>query len=81
MKVVTEEIMTKKRQVKLVHEGEYIAQVEVDLIYTDEGWSPYLSLEDARKLDEVRASLRRGDLALAAQSARIYKLTPVSIVA
>ena len=28
--------MTKKRQVKLVHEGEYIAQVEVELIYTDE---------------------------------------------
>ena len=73
--------MTKKRQVKLVHEGDYIAQVDVELIYTDEGWSPYLSLDDARKLDDLRVLLQRGDIELAAQSARIYKLTPVSIAA
>ncbi len=73
--------MTKKRQVKLIHEGEYIAQVDVELICTDEGWSPYLSLDDAQKLDDVRTSLRRGDIKLAAQSARIYKLTPVAIAA
>lgn len=71
--------MTKKRQVKLIHEGDYVAQVEVELIYMDEGWSPYLSLEDAQKLDDVRVSLRQGDIELAAQSARIYKLTPVAI--
>jgi hypothetical protein len=28
-----------------VDEGEYAAEVEVELIETDEGWSPYLSLE------------------------------------
>jgi len=73
--------MAKKHQVKLVHEGEFVAQVDVELIYTDEGWSPYLSLDDAQKLDEVRAALRRGDLETAAQSARIYKLTPIAIAA
>ena len=73
--------MTKKHQVKLVHEGEYIAQVDVELIYTDEGWSPYLSLDDARKLDDVRIALRQGDLEVAAQLARIYKLTPIAITA
>ena len=73
--------MTKKRHVKLIHEGDYVAQVEVELIYTGEGWSPYLSLEDAQKLDDVRVSLQRGDIELAAQSARIYKLTPVAIAA
>jgi len=67
--------------VKLIHEGDYVAQVEVELIYTGEGWSPYLSLEDAQKLDDVRVSLQRGDIELAAQSARIYKLTPVAIAA
>jgi hypothetical protein len=73
--------MTTRRQVKLIHEGEFIAQVEVELIYTDEGWSPYLSLDDARKLDDVREALRRGDLEAAAQVARIFKLTPVAIAA
>jgi hypothetical protein len=71
-------MMTKRRQSKLVHEGEYVAQVEVELIYTDEGWSPYLSLPDAQKLDEVREALRRGELEAAARLARIFKLVPVA---
>ena len=61
--------MTKRRISKLVHEGDYVAEVEVELIYTDEGWSPYLSLSDAQKLDEVREALRRGELEVAARLA------------
>jgi len=60
-----------------VHEGKYVAEVDVDLIETDEGWSPYLSLEDAYKLDDVRDALRRGDIVAASRLARICKLTPV----
>jgi hypothetical protein len=56
--LTAEKIMRKKLKPKMVHEGEYIAEVEVELIYTDEGWSPYISLEDAQKLDEVREALR-----------------------
>ena len=67
-----------RRHMKLVHEGEYAAQVEIDLITTDEGWSPYLSLEDAERLDSVREALRRGDLRAASRDARVYHLTPVS---
>jgi hypothetical protein len=52
--------MKRKRHTKLVHEGQYVAEVEVELIETDEGWSPYLSLEDAYKLDDVRAVLLSG---------------------
>jgi hypothetical protein len=63
---------------KLVHEGEYAAEVEVELITTDEGWSPYLSLEDAERLDSVRVALRRGDIRAASRDARVYHLTPVS---
>ncbi|HEX3128736.1 MAG TPA: hypothetical protein VH394_15495 [Thermoanaerobaculia bacterium] len=66
-----------RRYKKLVHEGEYAAEVEVELITTDEGWSPYLSLEDAERLDSVRESLRRGDLRAASRDARVYHLTPV----
>jgi hypothetical protein len=47
---------TRKSSKKLVHEGNYVAEVDIELIYTDEGWSPYLSLEDALKLDDVRES-------------------------
>lgn len=63
---------------KLVHEGEYAAEVDVELIESDEGWSPYLSLEDAERLDEVREALRRGDVGAATRVARVYHLTPVS---
>ena len=69
--------MTRKRQTKFVHEGEYVAEVEVQLMESAEGWAPYLSLEDAQKLDEVREALRRGDLTTASELARVFRLTPV----
>ncbi len=72
-------MMKKKHHSKLVHEGQYVAEVEVELLETDEGWSPYLSLEDAYKLDDVRGALRRGDIKRAAQIARVFTLTPVAI--
>jgi hypothetical protein len=53
--------MTVNRRTKFVHEGAYAAEVEIDVIYADEGWSPYLSLDDALKLDEIREALRRGE--------------------
>jgi len=65
------------KQVKYIHEGKYVAQVEIELIDTADGWSPYLSLEDAYKLDDVRQALRTGDLAAAAQMADLYTLTPI----
>jgi hypothetical protein len=71
--------MRKRRHVKLVHEGQYVAQVEVELIETEEGWSPYLSLEDAYKLDDVRDALRRGDLKSAMRLPRVFNLTPVAV--
>lgn len=71
--------MTKKQQTKLIQIGQYIAEVDVQLIDTPEGWSPYLSLEDAQKLDGVREALRRGDIEKAANLAHIYRLTPVTV--
>jgi len=71
--------MISRRFKKLVQEGEYIAEVEVDLMESDEGWSPYLSLEDAYRLDDVREALRRGDLKAASRQARVFTLTPVAV--
>ncbi len=71
--------MSTRPYTKLVHEGEYVAEVDVELIETDSGWSPYLSLDDAFKLDDVREALRRGDVRNASRRARIFTLTPVDV--
>ena len=70
--------MNKRRHTKLVREGAYAAEVEVELIDAEGGWAPYLSLDDAHKLDEVREALRRGDVRTASRLARVFSLTPLS---
>ena len=70
--------MRKKKRTKLVHEGSYVAEVDVQPLDEPEGWSPYLSLEDAYRLDDVRQALRRGDIRTAARYSRVFRLTPVS---
>ena len=67
---------------RLVREGEWAAEVQVRLIEDvdkQQGWAPYLSLEDAYKLDDVREALRAGDIELASRLAEnVYRLTPVA---
>ncbi len=70
--------MTAKLARRLVREGDFVAEVDVHLIEEEGGWSPYLSLEDADKLDAVRDVLRSGDIQRGAKLAtRLYRLTPV----
>lgn len=71
--------MKTRHRSKLVHEGNYVAEVDVELIETDDEWSPYLSLEEAGKLDDVREALRRGDLKKASRYGRVYTLTPLAV--
>ena len=75
----SEEAMKTRKHTKLIHEGDYVAEIDVQLIYSDTGWAPYLSLEDAYKLDDVRDALRRGDIETAANLARVFTLTPVAV--
>jgi len=70
--------MTPRKKLKYVHEGRYVAEVEVVLVEDETGWSPYISVEDAYKLDDVREALRHGDLKSAARYGRIYELHPVA---
>lgn len=67
-----------KRVTKVVTEGKYAAAVIVRLFYEDDSWSPYLSVEDAIKLDNVRLALRRGDLKSAGRLATIFQLVPIA---
>jgi len=70
--------MKHRKKSKYVHEGHYVAEIEVVLEEEDAGWSPYLSVEDAGKLDGAREALRQGDLKLAAKYGKIYELQPVT---
>lgn len=68
----------RRRRTELIREGRYAAEVDIELEYDEESWSPTMSLDDARKLERVRFFLRRGHHAEAAKEARIFELTPVS---
>jgi hypothetical protein len=70
--------MNARKKKKHVYEGDYVAEVEVALIEDETGWAPYLSIEDAYRLDDVREALRRGDLESASRFGRIYELRPVA---
>jgi hypothetical protein len=71
--------MKKRNHIKYIHEGGYVAEVDVELMETDDQWAPYLSLHDAYRLDDVREALRRGDLKSASRQARVFTLRPVAI--
>jgi len=66
------------KKTKYIHEGRYVAEVEVDLIESEDEWSPYLSVETASKLDNVREALKKEYLESASRYGRIYKLEPIA---
>lgn len=69
--------MSTRRKIKYVHEGQYVAEVTVELVDSEASWSPTISLDDAYKLDDVKEALQAGDLNVAAQYGRVYELKPV----
>ncbi len=71
--------MNKRKYTKYIHEGQYVAEVEIELLDTDEGWAPYLSLDDAEKLDDIKNALRRGDLKFASRYGKVFSLNPITI--
>jgi hypothetical protein len=68
----------RRRQLKLVQEGQHAAEAEVELILDEDGWSPYLSLDDAYKLDDKRDALRRGDIETTAGFGQVFRLKPLA---
>ena len=71
--------MNTKRRVKHIHEGRYVAEVDVELLEDETDWSPTLSVDDACKLDDVRDALHRGDITAASRLARVFELRPVAV--
>ncbi|MDZ7579945.1 MAG: hypothetical protein U5R30_04815 [Deltaproteobacteria bacterium] len=52
--------MRKRRSSKLIRENQYVVEVDIELMDAKEGWAPYMSLDDALKLDDVRSVLPTG---------------------
>ena len=72
--------MKKRKRTKLIHVGNYVAEVDVELLEDEDGWSPYLTIEDALKLEDVREALKRGDLEEASRLARVYTISPLTFL-
>lgn len=68
----------KRKLTEFVREGRFAAEIVIEFHYTDDSWSPTMSLGDARKLEAVQLALRRGDLAEAAKYGRVFELKPVA---
>ncbi len=67
-----------RKVTRLVHAGKYVAEVTIASIPDDGAWGPYLSLEDALKLERVEKALRDGDLRAASKDAKVYEMKPVA---
>ncbi|NBT61428.1 MAG: hypothetical protein EBT02_06575 [Planctomycetia bacterium] len=65
------------KKTKLIHVGRYAAEVAVELIDDDTGWAPYLTVEDARKLDRVRELLRYERIEEALKYGPVFELQSV----
>ena len=70
--------MQMKKKKKYIHVGHYVAEIEVELLETDDQWAPYLSLEDTHRLDEVREALSKNDTKTAAKYGVVYVMHKVS---
>ncbi len=73
-----EKIVNTRKHKKFIVEGNYVAEVEINIIDSDEGWSPYISLDDALKMDNIRKSLKQNDIKTAKKSAKVFILSPVA---
>ena len=77
--VAEETNMSTKATTRLVREGDFVAEVDIHLMEAEGGWAPYLSLDDAYRLDDVRQALQSGDIRRASRLAsRVYRLMPVT---
>ena len=70
--------MTAQKRIKRIHEGQYVAEIEVTLDESDKAWGPYLDNADVVKIDRVRRALRSDDVKEAMKHARVFRLTPVT---
>lgn len=62
---------------KLIRDEDLVAEVAVELGDADEPWGPTISLDDAKKIDEVREAMRQRDYEKVRAVGRLYRLVPI----
>lgn len=65
-------------RVQLLREGDYLAEVPVDIILDELEWSPGFTLDGVEKLEIVRAALKAGDMKTALQYAKVFEVKAIS---
>ena len=70
--------MRERPTVEYIHEGRFVAEVDVIALDSDSEWAPFYQPDDVRRLEAVRDALRRGDLKAASALARVYEMKPVA---
>ena len=66
---------------KRLRQGNLMAEVKVTSIPDDGAWGPYLSLDDANRLERVKRALKSGDVEAALKDATVFELSQVVRVA
>ena len=70
--------MSARQKIKFIHARQFVAEVAVHVMESDDGWSPTISLADACRLDDVRRALKAGNLKAAARYGPVYEMRPVT---
>jgi len=72
------EMTSTATKIRFVREGKYFAEVAVDIIEDEMGWSPGLTLEGAEKLERVRVALKARGVKTALRYAKVYEATLIA---
>ena len=70
--------LNKRQQTKFLHEGNYVAQVEIELVDSNTGWSPTMSLDTAYRLDDIRLALLQCDIKTASKYATVFEMKQIA---
>jgi hypothetical protein len=62
---------------KRLRQGNLMAEVKVTSIPDDDAWGPYLSLDDANKLERVKQALKLGDIEAASKDSTVFEVSQV----
>lgn len=56
-----------------------MAEIKVELLDQESGWSPYINIKDAGRLDNLRRASASRDLKTAISIAKVYRLEEVTV--
>ena len=71
--------MTTLTKIKRIYVGDVMAEIQVSMIEEPEAWGPHISPCELDRIDQLRRTLKAGDLKSAAKLAKLYSITPLAV--